>query len=486
MVSPVGKITRLSLHLVLAALLLGACGSPAPPSTTLETPRRIILITVDTLRADHLGIYGYPRDTSPNLDRLAGQGVLFGRAIAQWPKTTPSFASIFTGQYPHTRGMTHRAAKWLAEDHHTLAETMRAAGFWTGAVVSNPVLSGELGWDQGFDEYIETWHIDEYLSADPVRFRSMVNALQVNELAMPLLESAASRDRVFLWLHYSDPHAPYILPPGIANPFVGDEFDVQDEIVEPISPAVRIGGHDRLGFYVAQYDANIRVADRLIGELLAKAAELDLLDDALVVFTSDHGEALGEHQDYFHHGAFAYNTESHVPLIFLFDGGAVRGGRVELPVELIDLYPTLTDLLAVESPAELEGKSLVPLLAGSATGADFDPRDFAYAFTEAGKPMVLRSYYRSVQDPRWKLIFHPPVHHRRKGQAPALIELYDLERDPLEQANLAGQHEADFNRLWGELTTWMAQGRAEADEVDEAAGHSEETLEALRALGYVD
>ncbi len=471
--------------LILLALVLGACGGPVSPEATLEPPRRILLITVDTLRADHLGIYGYARDTSPNLDRMAGQGVLFERAIAQWPKTTPSFASIFTGQYPRTTGMTHRAAKWLSDDYRTLAEMIREAGYWTAAVVSNPMLSSELGWDQGFEKYVETWKIEENLGASPVQYRTVVNALRVNELAAPVLEQAAQRERAFLWLHYSDPHAPYILPPGWENPFLGDPFDTQDEVVEKMPSASRIGSHDRLGFYIAQYDANIRVADRLIDEVLAEAESLGLLDDSLIVFTSDHGEALGEHEDYFRHGAFAYNTESHVPLFFLFDQEPQAPRSVDLPVELLDLYPTLSELLESDATG-LEGESLLPFLTGFEGAGRVDPQRFRYAFTEAGQPMVLRSYYRSVQDPRWKLIFHPPVSHTKKGQAPALIELYDLDRDPLEQDNLAGQHEDHFNRLWGTLTLWMAEGGGEVSEMEEGEGHSEETLEALRALGYVD
>lgn len=477
-----GKATLVGIAFVLA--FLGSCAreSPAP-----SPPNRIFLITIDTLRADHLSAYGYPRLTSPNLDRLAGQGVLFGQAIAQWPKTTPSFASMFTGQYPQTTGMTHRAAKWLADDYLTLAEMVQAAGYWTGAVVSNPMLSIRLGWNQGFAEYWETWQTEEDLGADPAKYRTVINALRVNELARPLLERAAEHDRTFLWLHYSDPHAPYLLPEDVENPFVNDSHDTGDKPVDgKIPPSARIGDEKRLGYYVAQYDANILLADRLIGEILGTAETLGLLEDSLIIFTSDHGEDMGEHRAYFKHGTLPYNTGAHVPLFFLFSDQARRGQQVDLPVELIDLYPTLHELVADQPPADLEGKSLLPLLRGPASGSRIDPEAFGYAFSEAGHPMALRSYYRSIQDRRWKLVYHPEVDHPKKGQAAPLIELYDLQADPLEQNNLAGQHEEEFTRLWDALTRWMRQGEGEADELAEDEGHSEETRKALEALGYLD
>ena len=472
------------LAVVLLALIWGACGGGEPVE---PAPRRVFFITVDTLRADHLAVYGYPRTTSPNLDRLAGNSVLFQQAIAQWPKTTPSFASIFTGQYPQTTGMTHRAAKWLSDEYRTLPEMFQSAGFWTAAVVSNPMLSTELGWSQGFEEFVETWQTEEDLGSDPVKFRTVVNAPRVNHLARKVLEQAANHDQSFVWLHYSDPHAPYILPPEFENPFLRDEFDVGEEIVEKrIVPAARLGDDRRLGFYIAQYDANILVADRFIGEVLETAEALGLLEDSLIVFTSDHGEGMGEHDYYFKHGALPYNTGSHVPLFFSFSDGRGKSRQVDLPVELVDLYPTFRDLLDDSTPVVLEGKSLMPFLDPTGEGAPIDPSQFSYAFSEAGQPMGLRSYYRSVQDQRWKLVFHPAVDHKKKGQAPTLFELYDLQQDPLELADLAGQHETEFNRLWDTLSAWMRQGESEASEQGEGEGHSEETRKALEALGYLD
>ena len=487
MLFPPHSRTLLWLLAVAAALLAGCRQqATAPPVEVqpLPTPSRIFFITVDTLRADHLGAYGYPRATSPNLDRLAAEGVLFRRAIAQWPKTTPSFGSIFTGQYPQTNGMTHRAARGLYESFETLAEMLQGAGYFTAAVISNPVLRKSLGWDQGFDKYWQSWKTDEDLGSDSVKYREVINAQRVNSMAPYLLERVSPHERSFVWIHYSDPHTPYLLPPETPNPFLGDEYDVGDEQVpEDLAAKLRIGDETRLGFYVAQYDANVLEADRAIGEILQIADDRGLLENALVIITSDHGEAMGEHDSYFRHGPLPYNTGSHVPLIFYYPGVIEGGQVVETPVEMIDLYPTLAEIVSGEPPAEIEGTSLVPLLRDPSRMSDSE--DHAYAFSEAGQPLSLRHYYRSIQDGRWKLVYHPATSEDGE-EAPVLFELYDLEADPLELTDLAGGHAEEFDRVWGELSGWIRDVESPAAEMEEGEGLDEETKDALRALGYLD
>src|SRR5688572_1235535 len=197
--------------ILLSIVVLAGCHRG--PKLAEDAPRHVFLITVDTLRADHMSLYGYPRQTSPRLSELAGGGVVFEHAIAQWPKTGASFASMFTGQYPQTTGLTHKAAVRIPEEYLTLPELFQESGYTTLAVNSNAVLAAQFGWNDGFDEFLETWGGGDF-PEDPHVFRKLVHAPRVNELALPLLEKHAKDDRLFVWLHYTDPHAPYMLPEG--------------------------------------------------------------------------------------------------------------------------------------------------------------------------------------------------------------------------------------------------------------------------------
>ncbi len=470
---------------LLAALFLVGCGSDAPG------PRHVFLITVDTLRADHMSLYGYPRATSEYLEELAAGGVVFERAIAQWPATGSSFASLFTGRYPHTTGLTHGAGVALPSDYLTLAELLSSRGFATAAVVSNAVLRGSMGWSQGFDEFLQTWDLAPGELEDPVAYREWINARRVNELAMPLLDRLQDEERVFVWLHYSDPHAPYYLPEGVDNPFLGDSWDVGDAPAK-IGRRVRakaLGDNRDLSYYIAHYDANIRLADEHIREVLGHARKLGLLGDALVVFTSDHGESLGEHDYYFGHGRLPYNASAHVPLLIV-DTRAGAGRRVGAPVELVDLYPTVLSLVAgdLEAP-DLDGDSLAPLLDGGTRARKQALPDFRFAFSQAGGGRG-KIQSRSVQDEQWKLIFHParPAWRSLEPRSERW-ELYRVDQDPMESRDLLSRETgevAEVERLRRELEVWMRLGEGRDRLPDEAEPRSEEAIRALRALGYID
>jgi arylsulfatase A-like enzyme len=463
---------RLLESCLLLLLLLLLAGCHRGPKVAEDAPHRVFLITVDTLRADHMSLYGYPRETTPRLARLAASGVIFDRAISQWPKTGVSFASMFTGQYPQTTGLTHRAALRIPEEYLTLPELFHESGYKTVAVVSNAVLAAKFGWNAGFDEYLETWGGGDF-PEDPHLFRKLIHAPRVDELAVPLLEKHARDERLFVWLHYTDPHAPYLLPDGFANPFLDDRLFRGDSTVpRKVTRGYRLGRND-LEYYLAQYDANVLVADVYIGKVLDRARQLGLLDDSLIVFTADHGESLGEHGSYFEHGPLPYNTTAHVPLFFVRNG-LPAGRRVDRPVELIDLYPTLRDLVVpgFEVPG-LEGHSLLPLLQRGEAPAG----SFQYAFSEAGeKPR----HFRSIQDGAWKLVHGTGFRRPRPVAGPSGLELYDLAADPGETHNLAAVRTEELRRLRRELLAWTkARPGRHAGERDD-----EETRKALKALGY--
>ncbi|HEV8583213.1 MAG TPA: sulfatase [Thermoanaerobaculia bacterium] len=474
----------LTVFSVLVVLLLTACRNekekaPVAEQAGLRPPRRVFLITVDTLRADHMSLYGYPRATTPNLRRLAATGVTFDHAICQWPKTGSSFASMFTGLYPHTTGLTHKAALRIPEPYLTLPELFKESGYETFGVISNAVLAAQFGWNTGFDDFAETWGGGDFPD-DPKAFRPLASAPKVNELAVPLLRKHAGADRLFAWIHYSDPHAPYILPDNAQNPFVGDAvFRGPGDRPLParISRGYALEGHTDLKYYVAQYDANVLVADQHIQKLLDEMRSLGLLEDSLIIFAADHGESLGEHNSWFEHGPLPYNTTAHVPLLFVM-AGLPAGRRVDRPVELVDLYPTLRDLIAPgrEIPG-LEGHSLLPLLRngdGGGAGA------FRQAFSGAGRRPNL---YNSVQESTWKLVLNSGGRRPRAAtSATGGFELYDLTADPLETRNLAAANSEQVRRLRRDLVAWMRQARALGDEEEGDA----ETERALRALGYVN
>jgi arylsulfatase len=480
-------LPSLVLLLTLAGCEPAADGAPDSVRDGDDRPRHVFLITVDTLRADRMGYAGYPRDTTPRLDELAAEGVVFSRAIAQWPKTGVSFAAIWTGRYPQSTGLTHEAALRVPEDYVTLPELFDTAGYTGLAVVSNGVLGQRLGWDTGFDEYWETWKLAPETSDDPAEYRKWLNARRVNQLALPMLEAHRDDEHLFVWLHYSDPHAPYLLPADVPNPFTGDPWDVGDEQVkldERNEHATALGGAKDLKTYVAAYDANVRFTDEHIGKVLDRARELGLLEDALIVFTADHGESLGEHDYFFGHGRLPYNQGSHVPLFFHYPGHLDAGRTLDRPVDLVDLYPTLAQLIApgAERIPGLEGESLLPLL-GPEEPSDEQLSSFELSFSEAGGGSPT-THFRSVQDDRFKLIYHPALGGKNGGR-PQTYELYDLVADPGETENLFTPENRDGRLLLRELRQWMKGDDWIRRDIEMDDEEAEETRKTLRALGYI-
>ena len=393
---------------------------------------------------------------------------------------------MFTGLYPHSTGLTHKAALRIPEPYLTLPEFFKEQGYQTFGVVSNAVLAASLSWNTGFDEFQQTWGGDKF-PEDPKRFRPLASAPRVNALAIPLLRKYARADRLFAWIHYTDPDAPYLLPEGEENPFLGDSLyrGPGDRPIPPrlVAKGYAIDGHTDLKYFVSQYDANVLVADKYIGKLLDEMRSLGLLEDSLIVLVADHGEELGEHNSWFEHGPLPYNTTAHVPLLFIRNGapGFPQGQRIDRPVELIDIYPTLRDSVAPDRQIRgLEGHSLWPLMESKRTGKAGRDDLFREAFSEAGKRPDL---YHSVQEGVWKLVFNSGGQRSRAANSPTGgFELYNLADDPLERNNLAAAKPEEVRRLKRELVAWMRKARSMGDE-DEVNGDTER---ALRALGYVN
>lgn len=480
--------SRLASVLLAGCGILVGCGSP-----DTEPPTSILLITIDTLRADHLSAYGYRRQTSPVIDELAGQGVRFELPIVQWPKTGPSFASMFTATYPKDNGIVRKIGARLPDEFRLLAEVLRDQGYRTRAVVANGAVASEFNFHQGFDDYIESWKL-----TPPSEGVDPTGAGMITELAKTLMTGHDPSEPYLLWVHYLDPHFPYSAPAPWTDRFVDDDHFAGEPklFISPDTPTRQMGGigyeqvlgdRDELAFYVARYDAEIAYADAQIGELLEFLDERQLMENTLTVITSDHGESLGEHNYFFDHGRFGFQTCLRVPLIF-HHPRRISPGVDPDPVELVHLAPTLLEAAGIHlgEGRWMQGRSLWPRLIG---GSQDQVRRSPYVFSEAGYETG-RKWQRIVLDGRYKLIYAQAGAEQRwiagKGKPMAL---YDLEQDPGETVNLAEQNPTETERLKRALDAlWAAQPidlLVDQGTATEAREMDDETRRQLKALGYL-
>ena len=393
----------------------------------------VLLITIDTLRADHLGCYGDTRASTPSIDRLASDGVLFERAETAAPITLPAHASILTGTYPASHGVRNNGTYRLGRAD-TLAEVLHAHAYRTAAVISGYPLATRYGLSQGFDSYDDRLPPEKHRQ---VSFRER-KAEEVTRAGLAWVVERPDQ-RFFLWLHYFDPHAPYAPPSPYAEQY-------------SLTP----------------YDGEIAYVDREVGKFLERLRHLGLMDETLVVLVSDHGEGLGDHGEATH-GVFLYESTLRVPMILSLPGVLPRGKRVSTPIRTIDLMPTVLKLVDLPEPEDIQGTSLLPL--ASRRGADL-------LLKSVSESILPRENYgwselASIRVGDWKYILAPRE------------ELYDLRTDPQELKNLADRREADLGRFREEVHRLMADaapvGRPAAyrQELDETA------RERLLSLGYL-
>ena len=447
---------------VVVILFFGACTSSTEPPATREYPN-VLIITMDTTRADRLGCYGYARDTTPNLDTFAQRAVVFDHAISSAAVTPVSHASIFTGLYPylHDLRVLHGSSRnRLPESQLTLAEVLKDAGFRTGAFLSAFPAGSHFGLDQGFETFNEDYiraPLDEIVSPD-----GTVNTAANQRAAGPTTDFALewlarTPSPFFLWVHYFDPHDPEVLPP----------LKFQKQFPRP-------SGSKR-DVLRSIYDMELAYMDQEIGRLLDTFASDGRLDRTIVVIVADHGEGLGDH-DWWTHGIL-YREQIRVPLIVRVPG-QTRGRRVKPMVRTVDIVPTVLELAGVDPVPDLDGRSLVPLLVGNAP----DPKYTAYAdsvsrlsygfaggFTDDKDEILF-----SVTDGEWKYI-----HHLLREQE---SELYHVAEDPGELHCLYAQRKDQVERLLADLKSRNAVPHPEAN--DETV--SPEVLERLRSLGYLN
>jgi arylsulfatase A-like enzyme len=412
----------------------------------------LLLISVDTLRPDHLSAYGYARETSPHLDALAADGVLFLSAIAQAPSTLPSHASLLTSLVPAHHGASLKAERALPDGVTTLAEVLRERGYATVAFHGGGQVAAEFGLAQGFDTY----------QAVEGRFAQTVAA------ARGWLEASAGRP-FFLFLHTYETHAPYrpelrhldLFDDGYAGD-LPDWIGLEEHLM-PINgfagPRRALGPAD-LAHVVDVYDAGIRSMDEALGELVAFLRETGLYERTLIVLTSDHGEELGERGFVGWHAHTLFDELLRVPLVVKLPGSALAGARVARQVRSLDIAPSVLDVLRIPAPEPFEGISLFdPRAAGDAVS------ELAWSQTEPGARAPAAT---SLRTSRWKLY----------GS-----RLYDLRADPGERTDVARRRSQLARRLSARRDEIAAEAAAPAART---AGLSEATRERLRELGYVE
>jgi choline-sulfatase len=408
------------------SLLASACArqsAPAQPSAATS----VLIVTIDTLRADRVGVYGGHVDT-PNIDRLARQGAWAPQADVPVPLTRPSHVSLFSGRYPAEHGIRDNLSPPVSTDVPLLAEVFQQRGFRTGAFVSSSVLDRQSGLARGFDVYS-----DRFEGGADQRTGDVTTAEAIGWIR------SLSNQKFFAWLHLYDPHAPYAPPEPYATRYAG-----------------------------RPYDGEVAWCDDLVGRVVSALHDAGMLDTTLVIVTSDHGEALGEHGEDVH-GYFVYESTLRVPLIARGPGVA-SGTRIGTVARTVDLFPTVLELMRLgDGQSTGSGRSLAAAFHGERL-AD-EP-----AFAESLVPLLHYGWsdLRAVRDGRWKYILAPKP------------ELYDLDSDPGEQRNLENQQQGRARAMRSGLDTFLERERASARRPSEASGLSADRLERLGALGYVN
>ncbi|MGA2586258.1 MAG: sulfatase-like hydrolase/transferase [Candidatus Aminicenantales bacterium] len=419
--------------LPLFALFFFSLSSGKPAFPAAPESYNLLLITVDTLRADHLGIYGNAGIRTPNIDRLGRNGLLFSRAYSHVPLTLASHCSLMTGTLPLFHGVRDNGYR-LPPIPPTLAEILKKTGYKTGAFVGAFPLDSRFGLDRGFDVYD-----DLYGSKNAVRDLSFVErrAEDVAGKAIAWMEEHRN-ERFFAWVHFFDPHAPYEPPSPFKEDYRGRE-----------------------------YDGEIAYTDSVIGKLLARIDEWRLTERTIIVLTADHGESLGEHQEATH-GIFIYDATLHVPLILFNPKLWPAHSLISSQVGLIDVAPTILELLGLPLASSMQGTSLIPAMKRGKA--------------ESGPPQYIESI-GAMLDRNWAPLQGIRTEEWKYIEAPQ-PELYDLKTDPREMRNVLAQNADQARRMREALQSLIGKSSAPAAK-NVFSPRDKETLEKLASLGYI-
>jgi len=442
----------LGLGLVVALLLVWLLW---PGQRIVAGAPNLIVISLDTLRADHLGCYGYARNTTPNIDRLAAGGVLFEQALSQSPWTLPAHASLFTSLYPSRHGV-HQHDLALRKGDKLLAEVLQRAGYLTAGFVDVFLISRKYGFQRGFDRYVDQGE-DE-------------GARKKVDQAINWLNERTSPQPFFLFMHLYDPHSAYRAPAPFLGKWSGQfasEFEPDtDSLFDERLGKRKLSELER-SYVVARYDEEIAYADAELGRLFSYLEELGIDENTAIVLLSDHGEEFLEHGGVLH-GVSLYDELIMVPLIIRLPGERLAGRRIREQVQIIDLAPTLIEIAGLESPRSFQGISLLPYIEGKGSLRGYG------GFSEADHMDPGHNVKRCLRTNQHKYYYDI---NTERGM------LFDLVNDPGEKQDLATAQPELSERLSRELFSWMETRGDERRSPELSLSTAEQ--ERLRSLGYL-
>ncbi len=480
--SKVWTFVKLGAGALLLVLVLGLEPTGGGEAGQAATPAmNVVLITVDTLRANHLEHMGYSKPTSPLTRELAGRAVVFREAVAQYPLTTPSHASILTGRYVRSHGATGNAVP-IHDSAVLLSEVLKNHGYSTAAFVTSPIIGAKYGFSRGYDYFVEQ-STGDFSKSSFSDWMGQLRILRVWWRFRGLDRTTIAAERwllgnpdvpFFLWLHYITPHSPYSPPFSYERKW--DTY--RSRVVPSVRDLNQINTgeveltNEDIDHIVALYDAEIEFTEDLLTRLLDALDRMRVRDNTLIVFTADHGESLYDRSFYFGHGKMLYDEEILVPLFFYCPGHVPQGRTVDEQVETIHIAPTILDFLGLPPEQSFQGMSLMNLIEPGSR----DPDGAHVLHPPEEKPAFsINHRSRMVRFHGWKYI--------EVDDELGTEELYDLVNDAGETENLVLSETAKAAELRTLLRSWNSSVlvvRSESYELDA------ESLRALRALGYVD
>ncbi len=490
-------IMTLGLFMVAMGFVMRGVYELVPLQRGDDLSPNVIIISVDTLRKDHLSCYGYEGCKTPNIDEFAGKSVVFENCIAPAPGTTPSMASMLTGSYPTVHGCRHFPLIPINEDIKILSQILKPYGYHTEFYTAHPVLDITRGFSRGFDFYEAYPFTGELQNLLPRRvdnivlnFLGLINVLGDTARTDWLRDKVAGRlvklDRYapfFLWFHFFDPHAPYF-PPQEFIPADKDERMRVDSVKYELKKKGYMNCESERGDIVKLYDGEIQYVDHALGELLQVMEEEGFFENTIVVLTADHGEEFWEHNA-FGHGHCLYPEVIRIPLmIYLPPSLGCVSGRIYDYVSLVDIAPTILDLLGLPGGEGMEGRSILKLMESCESGPDDDNTgvsDYAlfsefllYPFRGEG----LDGEKKGIYEGNYHLIYD-----FNSGEK----ELYDLDSDPGELMDISKEDEDTTDRLYSELMEWYETNLQIVEELapQREMEMSEEEKEMMRGMGYV-